>query len=57
VAAVGGELVSGVPFAHAGHWLAQLAYLAPLVVLVGMLVASRLRERRERRQGMSPPER
>ena len=49
--------MSGVPFAHAGHWLAQLAYLAPLVVLVGMLVASRLRERRERRQGMSPPER
>jgi hypothetical protein len=39
------------PLAHAGHWLAQIAYLAPLVVLVGMLVAGKLRERRERRRG------
>jgi TRAP-type uncharacterized transport system fused permease subunit len=37
------------PFAHAGHWLAQTAYLAPLVVLVVMLVVGRLRERRARR--------
>ena len=37
------------PLAHAGHWLAQVAYLLPLVLLVGLLVASRLRERRERR--------
>ena len=37
------------PFAHAGHWLAQVAYLAPLVLLVALLVAGRLRERRERR--------
>ena len=36
-------------FAHAGHWLAQLAYLAPLLLVVGLLVAGRLRERRERR--------
>ena len=35
--------------AHAGHWLAQLAYLAPLLLLIGLLVAGRLRERRERR--------
>ena len=34
------------PLAHAGHWLAQVAYLAPLVVLV----AGRLRSRRERRR-------
>jgi hypothetical protein len=39
------------PFAHAGHWLAQVAYLAPLVVLVGLLVVGRLRERRARRHG------
>jgi hypothetical protein len=38
------------PFAHAGHWLAQLAYLAPLILLVGFLVATKLRERRERRR-------
>jgi hypothetical protein len=37
------------PLAHAGHWLAQAAYLAPLIVLVAMLVAGKLRERRERR--------
>jgi hypothetical protein len=37
------------PLAHAGHWLAQVAYLAPLIVLVAMLVAGKLRERRERR--------
>jgi uncharacterized membrane protein YtjA (UPF0391 family) len=37
------------PFAHAGHWLAQVAYLLPLVLLVVMLVAGKLRERRERR--------
>ena len=37
-------------FAHAGHWLAQVAYLAPLVLLVALLVAGRLRERRDRRQ-------
>jgi hypothetical protein len=35
--------------AHAGHWLAQLAYLAPLLLLIGLLVAGRLRERRARR--------
>jgi hypothetical protein len=40
-------------FAHAGHWLAQIAYLAPLVLLVGLLVAGRLRERRERRGGFA----
>ena len=37
------------PLAHAGHWVAQLAYLAPLIVLVAMLVAGKLRERRGRR--------
>jgi uncharacterized membrane protein YtjA (UPF0391 family) len=37
-------------FAHAGHWLAQVAYLAPLILLVALLVAGRLRERRDRRE-------
>ena len=32
--------------AHAGHWLVQLVYLAPLVVLVAVLVVAKLRERR-----------
>ena len=33
--------------AHAGHWLVQLIYLVPLVVLVGVIVAGRVRDRRE----------
>ena len=38
------------PLAHAGHWLVQIAYLAPLVVLVAMLALGKLRARRERRR-------
>jgi uncharacterized membrane protein YtjA (UPF0391 family) len=37
-------------FAHAGHWLAQIAYLAPLVLLVVMIVVGRVRERRARQR-------
>jgi hypothetical protein len=37
--------------AHAGHWLPQLLYLAPLLVLVVAIVVGRLRERREGRVG------
>jgi hypothetical protein len=37
--------------AHAGHWLPQLLYLAPLIVLVVAIVVGRMRERRERREG------
>ena len=33
--------------AHAGHWLVQLVYLVPLAVLVGVIVAGRVRDRRE----------
>jgi hypothetical protein len=36
-----------VVFAHAGHWLVQLIYLVPLGVLVGVIVAGRIRDRRE----------
>jgi cytochrome c oxidase assembly factor CtaG len=36
--------------AHAGHWLPQLLYLAPLIVLVVAIVLGRLRERREGRE-------
>ena len=42
--------------AHAGHWLVQLAYLAPLVLLVAVLVADRLRGRRTRREEAPPPD-
>jgi cytochrome c oxidase assembly factor CtaG len=37
--------------AHAGHWLPQLLYLAPLIVLVAAILVGRIRERRERRGG------
>ena len=39
--------------AHAGHWLPQLLYLAPLLVLVVAILVGRVRERRERREGGS----
>jgi hypothetical protein len=44
-------------FAHAGHWLVQLIYLVPLAVLVGVIVAGRIRDRREARDGTQPQER
>jgi hypothetical protein len=31
-------------FAHAGHWYHSLLYLAPLIVLVGLALAGRLRD-------------
>jgi hypothetical protein len=41
-------------FAHAGHWLVQLLYLAPLVVLVGILLVTKLRERGEPAEELDP---
>jgi hypothetical protein len=37
-------------FAHVGHWLLDLLYVAPLLVMVGVLAVGRLRERRGRRR-------
>ena len=34
--------------AHAGHWAVSLAYMLPLVFLVGIIVAGKIRDRRER---------
>ncbi len=33
-------------FAHAGHWLVSLAYIAPLIFLVGVILAGKVRDRR-----------
>ena len=33
--------------AHAGHWLVQLIYLVPLLVLVAVILVGRARDRRE----------
>ena len=38
-----------VPFAHAGHWLVQLLYLAPLALLAMVLGWSGLQEKRGKR--------
>ena len=32
-------------FAHAGHWLASVAYAAPVLVLLGWMGIVRLRDR------------
>ena len=32
--------------AHAGHWLVSLAYVAPLIVLVGVILVGKIRDRR-----------
>jgi cytochrome c oxidase assembly factor CtaG len=41
--------------AHAGHWLAQLLYAVPLVVLLGAILAAKMRERREARSRVPRP--
>ena len=42
--------MSAVPLvlAHAGHWLVSLAYIAPLIFLVGVIVLGKIRDRRAR---------
>ena len=37
--------------AHAGHWLANLLYLLPVVVIGGMLGWQAVKDRRARRRG------
>jgi hypothetical protein len=34
-------------FAHAGHWIAQLLYLAPVLAMVAALLWARFRARSE----------
>lgn len=38
--------VAVVILAHAGHWLAGLLYLAPVVIVVGALVLQSYKDRR-----------
>ena len=40
------------PFAHAGHWLASLLYLVPVLVVVGALVWQSWRDKRRRRNNI-----
>ncbi len=42
--------------AHAGHWLVETLYVAPVVVIVGWIsVKALLDRRRERREGPGAP--
>jgi cytochrome c-type biogenesis protein CcmH/NrfF len=36
--------------AHAGHWLVSLLYVAPVVVIVGVLTVQARRDRRRERR-------
>jgi hypothetical protein len=40
--------------AHAGHWLVNAAYFAPVVGFLGWLGWTELRTRREKRDGGEP---
>ena len=37
--------------AHAGHWLASVAYAAPVIGLLGWLAVVKVRDVRARRRG------
>ena len=37
-----------IPLAHAGHVLVDMLYALPLVIMVGLLVIGRMREKRAR---------
>jgi len=36
-----------IPLAHAGHVLLDLLYAAPLLIMVGLLVVGKMREKRQ----------
>lgn len=40
--------LDGVPVAHAGHWLANLLYLLPVLVLAGGIAYQRMADRKAR---------
>jgi hypothetical protein len=37
------------PLAHAGHWIASLLYVAPVVIIVGALLFQSWRDKRRNR--------
>lgn len=39
------------PIAHAGHWLANLIYVMPLVIVVGVLATQSWRDKRHEKKG------
>jgi ABC-type Fe3+ transport system permease subunit len=48
--------MSAPPIAHAGHWIVNLLYLVPLLVVIAMLAVSSVRDRRaEAAEGAGAP--
>jgi hypothetical protein len=45
------------PIAHAGHWAADLLYVAPLLIALGVLGVQSMKERRKVRRGEAEPRR
>ncbi|HEV2059961.1 MAG TPA: hypothetical protein VGR11_11440 [Solirubrobacteraceae bacterium] len=43
-----------VPIAHAGHWLVNVLYVAPLLVVVGVLAWQSMKDRRRVKQSGEP---
>jgi len=37
-----------IPLAHAGHWLLNLAYVMPVIIVLAVAVTAMIRERRAR---------
>lgn len=44
------------PLAHAGHWAFYVLYAVPILIVLGSIVMTTLRQRRERRDGARWPE-
>ena len=38
--------MTAIPIAHSGHWLVNVLYIVPLLVIVGMLMVSSIKDRR-----------
>jgi ABC-type multidrug transport system permease subunit len=48
--------MSAPPIAHAGHWIVNLLYLVPLLIVIGMLAITSVRDRRaEAAEGAGAP--
>lgn len=48
IATLSASGLSGLPVAHVGHWLANLLYLLPVLVLAGGIAYQRIADRKAR---------
>jgi hypothetical protein len=49
------EVVMTLPLAHAGHWAMYVIYAVPVVVVLGSIGVTMIRERRADRGATPPP--